>query len=31
MGWADEEFLAIDLGDTRRNDRAKRLLERLAE
>ncbi|WP_366760222.1 transposase DNA-binding-containing protein, partial [uncultured Thiodictyon sp.] len=24
MGWADEEFLAIDLGDTRRNDRAKR-------
>lgn len=31
MSWADEEFLAIDLGDTRRNDRAKRLLERLAE
>jgi hypothetical protein len=31
MGWADEEFLAIDLGDRRRNERAKRLLERLAE
>jgi hypothetical protein len=31
VSWADEEFLAIDLGDTRRNDRAKRLLERLAE
>jgi hypothetical protein len=31
MGWADEEFRAIDLGDTRRNSRAVRLLERLAE
>ncbi|WP_366761307.1 transposase DNA-binding-containing protein, partial [uncultured Thiodictyon sp.] len=24
VSWADEEFLAIDLGDTRRNERAKR-------
>jgi hypothetical protein len=31
MSWADEEFRGIDLGDTRRNDRAARLLERLAE
>lgn len=31
MGWADAEFLTIDLGDTRRNRRAVRLVERLAE
>jgi len=31
MGWADEEFLGIDLGDKRRGSRAIRLVERLAE
>jgi hypothetical protein len=31
MRWADEEFRGIDLGDARRNGRAARLLERLAE
>ena len=31
MGWADEEFRGIDLGDKRRGDRAVLLLERLAE
>jgi hypothetical protein len=31
VSWADEEFRAIDLGDARRNSRATRLLERLAE
>jgi hypothetical protein len=31
MGWADEEFLGIDLGDKRRDGRAIRLVERLAE
>lgn len=31
MGWADEEFLGIDLGDKRRDSRAIRLVERLAE
>jgi hypothetical protein len=29
--WADEELEGIDLGDERRNDRAKRLLIRFAE
>jgi hypothetical protein len=28
MGWADEEFLGIDLGDKRRGSRAIRLVER---
>jgi hypothetical protein len=31
MGWADEEFQGIDLGDQRRNRRAIQLVERLAE
>jgi len=31
MGWADEEFRGIDLGDKRRDGRAARLVERLAE
>jgi hypothetical protein len=31
MGWADEEFRGIDLGDKRRDSRAIRLVERLAE
>ena len=31
MGCADQEFRGIDLGDTRRDKRAARLLERLAE
>lgn len=31
MGWADEEFRGIDLGDKRRGKRAIRLVERLAE
>jgi hypothetical protein len=31
MSWADEEFLGIDLGDKRRDSRAIRLIERLAE
>jgi len=31
MGWADEEFRGIDLGDKRRDGRAVRLVERLAE
>lgn len=31
MGWADEEFRGIDLGDKRRGSRAIRLIERLAE
>jgi hypothetical protein len=31
VGWADEEFRGIDLGDKRRDKRAARLLERLAE
>ncbi|MBK3823489.1 IS4/Tn5 family transposase DNA-binding protein [Paraburkholderia aspalathi] len=29
--WADEELEGIDLGDERRNDRAKRVLMRFAE
>lgn len=31
MGWADDEFREIDLGDKRRDRRAVRLIERLAE
>ena len=31
MSWAAEEFLGIDLGDKRRDRRAVRLVERLAE
>ncbi len=31
MSWADEEFREIDLGDKRRDNRAIRLVERLAE
>lgn len=31
MGWADEEFREIDLGDKRRDSRAIRLVERFAE
>lgn len=31
MTWAEEEFRGIDLGDKRRDRRAVRLLERLAE
>ena len=30
-GWADEELAGIDLGDERRNERARRLLTRFAE
>jgi hypothetical protein len=31
MGWAEGEFAGIDLGDKRRDRRAVRLVERLAE
>ncbi|MBK5962654.1 hypothetical protein CCR95_00660, partial [Thiocystis minor] len=31
MGWAEDEFRGIDLGDARRDRRAVQLVERLAE